>query len=236
MAKEIYKSYARMNYNASIYCEMAMEAYYNLKKTVENMEDELEEYLKNGIYINKCAISTVVFSAMCLEAFFNDYLAVYLGDEDYYQGFDSLNPISKLKLICEFLFDIEMDKNSLYYTYTKQLFKYRNEYVHSKSTEMPDSLGAASLEELEEPENEDVNHSILVSEKHNYNLTINLAEDSLKAIKEIAVLFDSHDSNVYAVQKLFGTGMRFGMDDEREYEHHKYALELLNLKRKKYEV
>ena len=225
-----------MNYNASIYCEMAMEAYYNLKKTVENMEDELEEYVKNGKYIKKCAISTVVFSAMCLEAFFNDYLAVYFGDEDYYQSFDSLKPISKFQLICKFLFNIKMDKNSLYYTYTKQLFKYRNEYVHSKSTEMPDSLGAASLEELEEPENEDVNHSILVNEKHNCNLTINLAEESLKAIKEIAVLFDSYDSNVYAVQKLFGTGMRFGMDDERENEHHKYALKLLNLKRKKYEV
>ena len=222
-----------MNYNASIYCEMAMEAYYNLKKTVENMEDELEEYLKNGIYINKCAISTVVFSAMCLEAFFNDYLAVFLGDDEYYKSFDSLTPISKLKLICSFIFEIEMDKKSLYYEYTKKLFKNRNEYVHSKSTKLPKSIGSASLEELDEITQEYDDRQLFLSEKHDCKLLINLAEESLKAIKEISVLFDKNDSSVHAENLLFGTGMRFGMDDEREYEHHKYALELLNLKRKK---
>ncbi len=233
MPEGFYHTIGRCNHNVMTYCEMAMEAYYNIRYTIDNMNNDLEEYFKNSRYIQKNVISTVVFSAMCIEAFFNDYIAVCIGDTDYYDNFVSLNPISKLKLICKFIFKIDMDKKQLYYSYTKNLFKDRNDYVHSKSFELPKEFIKSSPDEEEEITYEDEYDSLLQSEKHDYNLMVKKAEESLKAIKEIAELFDKNDNNIKAVNTIFRTGTWISSDQERDEKYRKYAFELLHLKKGK---
>ena len=47
---------------------------------------------------------------------------------------------------------------------------------------------------------------------------MNEALDALKAIRDVAVYFDEHDSNIWAISRLFNTvGLVAGKENERQY-------------------
>lgn len=247
MTAIIYDSNGRVNDFSNNYCEMAMESYYDIQQTLENMNLEaFEDYYQNEGYIEKKAVSVVVFSAMCIEAFLNDYLAVCLGDDEYYDSYDMLRPLDKIKLICQFIFKIEYDKNSLYHKYNKELFKRRNAYVHSKSQNTHDYLRTikkkynTSSEQLTNEEFADIIESqyndgtLLNEEKHSYKMIIQEAEESLKAVKELGILFDTHDKGVNAIKKLFG--LYYGSIDEDREIYKEPALKMLNIRGKRDEI
>ncbi|MBS7309978.1 MAG: hypothetical protein KIG70_02190, partial [Treponema sp.] len=92
--------FQRVNYKASLYFDIAykqfitdLNRYLQLDK---NSILELENF-KDNLFANYHIV--VVFSAMTLEAFVNDYLAVCLSDDFFYSNLDKLNIKQKIEVI-----------------------------------------------------------------------------------------------------------------------------------------
>lgn len=224
MTKAIYPQHLRENFYAGTYCEIAMESYYQAKKLHDIIKKE--HYILSSVHdifdMDKKSIITVVFSAMCLEAFINDYAAACLGDPDFYDNFDKLSTISKLQLIAKFIWKDDLDKSQAYYCRLKRLFKERDAIVHSKShlakyqglTE--DEFKQYVSQKLERADN--VGYEDDTFKKEEIDQVIKTALDSLKAVYDIAKLFDAHDSNVYAVSRLIHPkGVYWGETAEKQY-------------------
>ena len=95
----------RSNCNASLYCDIALEAYYDALQM--HLALEAAEWFVNPEIdiampdrLMKKIMTSIVFSAMTAEAFINDYLAVRLGDKVFagynkseYHYFDKLDII-----------------------------------------------------------------------------------------------------------------------------------------------
>lgn len=224
MAQVIYPNYLRENFYAGTYCEIAMESYYQAKAFHDIIKKE--GYVFSSIHdvsqMDKRAIVTVVFSAMCIEAFVNDYAAACLGDSDFYDNFDKLSTISKLQLIAKFIWVDELDKSQACYCRLRRLFKERDAYVHSKSR-LSKYQGMTDEEfkqyVSERPERMDnVGYEDDSFEKDEIDRIIMSALDALKAIYDVAKLFDAHDSGIYAVEKLIHpNGVYWGGGSERQY-------------------
>ena len=90
MAERIYPEGARNNILAGMYCEIAMEAYFHATKYYQIIREN--NYSAFSGYelseMNKYIVKTVVFSAMSIESFLNDYAAACLGDSEFYSNFD----------------------------------------------------------------------------------------------------------------------------------------------------
>lgn len=126
--------FQRVNYKASLYFDIAykqfitdLNRYLQLDK---NSILELENF-KDNLFANYHIV--VVFSAMTLEAFVNDYLAVCLSDDFFYSNLDKLNIKQKIEVIYNIIWEIEFDKSEKLYNCIHNLIKERNEFVHSKS-------------------------------------------------------------------------------------------------------
>ena len=224
MAQSIYPNYLRENVYAGTYCEIAMESYYEAKQLHDIIKKH--NYISSSIHdiftMDKKAIITVAFSAMCLEAFINDYAAACLGDSDFYENFDKLSTISKLQLIAKFIWKDDLDKSQAYYCKLKRLFKERDAIVHSKSRlSKYQGMTEAEFKQYvnQKPERADyVGYDEDAFDKDEVDKVIRTASDSLKAIYDIAKLFDAHDSNVHAVSKLIRpNGVRWGEATEKQY-------------------
>ena len=224
MAQSIYPNYLRENVYAGTYCEIAMESYFQAKQLHNVIKKH--NYIVSSIHdiftMDKYSIITIVFSAMCLEAFINDYAAACLGDSDFYENFDKLSTISKLQLIAKFIWNDDLDKGQAYYCRLKRLFKERDAIVHSKS-HLSKYQGMTEVEfkqyvsqNTERADN--VGYDEDAFDKDEVDTVIRTALDSLKAIYDIAKLFDAHDSNVHAVSKLIRpNGVRWGEATEKQY-------------------
>ena len=102
----------RNNQFASMYCEIAMEAYYDACQIYKTMKDakwliadpRIDFRMPDRVY--KKVATAVVFSAMAAEAFINDYLAVRLGDKVFYGVYNaaSVHYYEKLDRIMGILF------------------------------------------------------------------------------------------------------------------------------------
>ena len=70
-----------------------MESYYNATASYKQIKEAEYSWDYYGEYdsMNKSVVSTIVFSAMAIEAFINDYAAACLGDLDFYDNFDKLS-------------------------------------------------------------------------------------------------------------------------------------------------
>ena len=124
------------------------------------------------------------------------------------------------------------------------LFKRRNAYVHNKSQNTHDYLKAfnkkynISSTQLTDEEFADIletqynDGALLNDEKHSYKMIIQEAEESLKAVKELGILFDTHDKGVNAIKRLFGL-YDVSIYEDMELIYKEPALKMLNIKRKK---
>jgi hypothetical protein len=233
MAEAIYPSgKPRTNYAVRMYCEIAMEAYYDATKLYDKIcqADFDWDLLDERNAMEKKIVKTIVFSAMCIEAFLNDYAAACLGDSDFYDNFDRLSTMSKFELIARFILCTEIEKDKSYYYHIKKLIKQRDSYVHSKSH-------AVEYNTMSEDEWEEFHAHLLACEpeeaprldKHEIDTDMTNGRDALKAIKVFADYFDEHDTNVYAIHKLFSpNSMHYGPEKEQKYRQ--YICSMLQIK------
>ena len=125
--RDIYPEYGRINCFASTYAEMSIDNYCIAKKLYTDiMKADCKSYMFDfdihRTFFNHVIVS-VVFSAMAIEAFVNDYAVSCMGDKLFYQNFDHLSVISKLQLIAEFILKTEFDKEESYYSNLKLIFQ-----------------------------------------------------------------------------------------------------------------
>ena len=130
----------RQNYFAPMYCEMAMEAFYDLFITYRQLQKDkwlvpADEEFDLSEYIHKKASITVVFSAMAVEAFINNYLSIRMGDEEFLDRFDRKPYRDKLDYLMKLVHPHDHDQQ--WYKDVRELFLIRNAYVHSHSSETP---------------------------------------------------------------------------------------------------
>lgn len=221
MSENIYPNSARENCFAHIYCEIAMESYYNATVSYEQIRKAGYSWDYYGEYdsMNKAVVSTIVFSAMAIEAFINDYAAACLGDSDFYDNFDKLSLLGKFELIARFILKSgRLDKGNAHYCRLKSLVKSRNLYVHCKSKRAV--IQGYSLDEIQKMKrlNSLESESPPKLDSEEVENGINEALDALKAIYDVAVYFDEYDSNIWAVSRLFNMlGLVAGDEHERRY-------------------
>lgn len=226
MSKDIYPLCGRLNNLSYMYCEMAMEAYYLVSKWSGKIKDKNYSALeceKEWNDLTKEVVKTVVFSAMAIEAFLNDYAAACLGDSEFYGSFDQLSPISKFELIAKFILGENVDKSKAYYCHLKKLVQNRNTFVHNKSSAIN---GYETLEEAIEAREPCESEPLIDARELKEDVT--KALDALKAVRDIALFFDKYDSNVYAVKRLFGIWFQFYKNPAQQYKL--YTLNALRIK------
>lgn len=203
-----------------MYCEIAMESYYNATASYQQIKKA--EYSMDGYSeydsMNKSIVSTIVFSAMAIEAFINDYAAACLGDSDFYDNFDKLSLLGKFELIARFILKSgRLDRGRACYYRLKSLIKARNSYVHCKSKHSV--FQGYSLDEIQEIERmNSIEPEFPKIDSEEIESSVKEALDALKAIHDVAVYFDEYDSNIGAVSRLFNTfGLVAGEEKERQY-------------------
>lgn len=238
MAEEFYpRDFARQNCLASFYSEIAMESYVNAH--ILYNEIKKDDYRGENLYklckMQKQVISTVVFSAMCIESFLNDYAASCLGDDEFYDNFDKLSAISKFQLIAQFILKTEIDKSKSYYFRLKELFRNRDSYVHNKSSDAEIYGYSEDEYEMFNAFREEFEAGLIDSNlsKTETDNDFRQALNALKAVYELATFFDFRDSNIKAVIRLFGPHC-IDYDEEPEQKVKKIVFEDLGIKAKAY--
>lgn len=192
----IYPECTRINTLSSIYSEVAIENYIDINNLYDELQKEEEWshlFLSLIKEFEKKMIITVVFAAMALEAFFNNYAAACLGDDEFYDSFDKLSVINKFELIVKFIIKTDIDKSQAYYYHLKILQKDRNGFVHSKSKayELPEDV--ISVNEIENR----FNDTLKIEKRFLDDLKEELdkAENAIKALKTISLFFEEYDLN-----------------------------------------
>lgn len=191
------------------YCKIAMESYYKAYHFYKMIDGAGYSFCNTAEVkeMDRAVISTVIFSAMSLESFFNNYIAAYCGDERFYGVYDSLSPVNKFCLITEFIWRRKVDKSKAYYGGLVNLFRLRNNYVHNKSEKdkIQENICEEQLVvEQNELENEDFSDKMPPNYKKIIKDSIREALEALKTIREVARFFDQNDPNAHAMVFLFG--------------------------------
>ena len=136
----------RNNQYASMYCDIALEAYYEARKIYNTMTaakwlmaDPAVDY-RMPEKIHKKVATTIVFSALAAEAFINDYLAARLGDKEFSRVYNTsdVHYYQKLDKIMTDILQVRYYQEHQWYQDVRTLFDLRNAFVHSKSSEVSD--------------------------------------------------------------------------------------------------
>lgn len=138
------KTYVRIGLDG-FYYEIAREnyvRYFELKKEASSLqfEDPLDmEASMFEIRTNqdKCALITICFSAMCVEAFIYDYAARHMSDSYVQKYLDRLDLAGKWVVIPKLVTGKEFPRSSNAFNSLKFLIKMRNKLVHFKSSDPP---------------------------------------------------------------------------------------------------
>lgn len=138
------KHFVRMGLDGFFY-EIAREnyeRYFELEKEASSLkfEDPLEmEASMFEIRTNqdKCALITICFSAMCVEAFIYDYAARHTSDSYVQKYLDRLDLAGKWVVIPKLVTGKEFPISSNAFDSLKFLIKMRNKLVHFKSSDPP---------------------------------------------------------------------------------------------------
>lgn len=205
---EFIKDKTRAHVFASTYANISIDNYYSAQKLYQSIvEAEYNELvLPPNTYSSFCehVIITIIFSAMSIESFVNDYGASCLGDDLFYKDFDRLSVLSKLQLISTFLFKEPLDKKQSYYSHTKELFSYRDSLVHSKSRSMDWYLEKKGIELFKkEPEEKEFLIEKILIDQEEVKKDYHALENAIKALRDIACFFEKHDKNSSALWQFF---------------------------------
>lgn len=212
---------ARANLLALHYVEIAAKNYLKAEKQLNELREHspLVDELAIGEEIFQHAVTCIVFSALTVESYINDYLCRIVGDMFFYDNLQSLSVISKLQLCYRIITSKELDKEtSACYALLKRLMKMRNDFVHNKSYECPamsaedvESYNEALAQGLVQERSYDEFVSSIIADR-----TIDLANawDSLRAIFEVAKTIDGIDDHAYSEIILLGGEIGVGYSEE----------------------
>lgn len=194
------ESFNRINTNDSMYFSIIYDIFKkHLNAACElnfldyDKTDSFEKQLIKDYYI------MIVFSAMTMEALINDYLAVCLTDDLFYENYDKLNVLQKVSMIYTLLWEENIDKSGEFYNKLLILLKKRNLFVHSKSRNIDESLLKYSSETLSKIDENELERQLL---KSSGNTIIGILQESFSAIQTIFLFcknIDNHDKNRKAV-------------------------------------
>jgi len=98
-------------------------------------EDRIKYELRLLDRHNEFCIQVIIFSALSIEAFINDYLFTYLGKK-YFETLDKLDVKNKVILGVQMITNQDFSKESKAYFYLHKLITRRNELVHGKTYEV----------------------------------------------------------------------------------------------------
>ena len=209
------ESCSRINLLDWMYADIAMENYYHAKehyKKLSRFELICNESMDAEFSIKKHSVISVIFSAMCIESYLNNYAATCLGDDEFYGSFDMLSVESKFNMISSFILGVKIDKGRSYYSRLKDLVRLRNSYIHNKSQEFRieaftktidgESVILADSDDIPEGLQE-VSGTIDCAE---YKAYIREARNGIAAVKDIALFFDENDANAHAIFTIFKPG------------------------------
>lgn len=126
------KVIAREGVWASTYFKTAINHCIEADKLLRRLysTDDLSEHIAIDERINEACAIAIVFSAMSVEAYMNDYLAQTMGEETFYEQHERKNSTEKLNLVLGA--DKHYGKKNVVSAVTN-LFKDRNSLVHAKS-------------------------------------------------------------------------------------------------------
>lgn len=213
------KSCLRVNINDSTYYSIVYKIFTNNLNEIENSDfnnlTELEQ-LSNSFFNDFHIV--IVFSVMTLETFINDYLAVCLTDDFYYQNLDRLKLLQKIEITFSLIWSDPIDKSKNLYKYLKDIIKKRNHFVHTKSQQF-------DFEKLEETNNFTSLSDIDLEDEASQYISslqedlINFLQDSFYSLKTLHLFFktvDEHDNNRHAVANIMSCmiGNKFFYDEQ----------------------
>lgn len=193
------------------YARIAVEEYAKANSIYKRLEQTPADYDSVHEQFIQSSITSIVFAAMCIESFLNEYASACLGDEEFYSAFDKLSPEGKLMLIAKFLFSVSIDKSQKMYSFFRKLFKERNSYVHNKTTHCTYAEWSQcySIEPVEEIEGDLEEYARRENEKffrQQHKLdgeALTTVKNGILAVVELARFFDKHDQNANMVCRLF---------------------------------
>lgn len=235
MQRKIYPIRSRSNASIRLYTEIAVESCYHMDKfymAIENNNYSLECKTEYSSLV-KSAMNTIVFSAMALEAFFNDYGAACIGDSVFDKDYGQCSPTGKMLIISGLVFGEKMDTSKECYCKVKELFKIRNSLVHWKSE--PLRFHNLSDEELREKilqEDKDLLQEPTTLDRKNVRKIYRDGIDALKAVKLVAQYFDDHDLHAVALLRFFDP-FEVYMNTSEECKHKAEVLKLIGIEAQK---
>ena len=206
----IRKEYAVMNYSwITMLHYWEAKCKYEKLLCLKNMCGEAVELINT---LANSSIVTVTFSAMTLEAFFNDYAATNLGDKFFYENFEILRPMGKFQLIAKFILKKDVVKGSKLYNLVDSLFRDRNNYVHSKSKDghelgMTEDEYERFLAFAETNEGKELLSQPSEIDMSTPKALLQSAFNALCALREVGKFFNKHDHEKSALAQLLSAGM-----------------------------
>lgn len=215
----------RMGCLAPLYMENAMENYIEAKEIFDKIQkgdEEWPQYTEENL--TKKVSSVVVFCAMAIESFLNDYAAAALNDNNYYKCYDSLSIASKFQLIVQFILRKEFDKGKEPYGLLSKLTTSRNELVHNKSQDFSEIL-----ENPEKFQGEKKLDYLTILKKE-----VDKATDAIRAVVKLVNYFEENDLGTSACERMFASFTLCYFENEEESLALKELLKLgLNVERQK---
>ncbi len=205
----------RINNMTSNYSQIAILHYWQAKRTYgyllthKEMSDKVVE-LECSILND--SIVVVTFAAMALESFLNDFAATNMGDKFFYENFDMLRPMGKMKLITRFILKSELSNGSKLYNLVDGLFRTRNNFVHSKSK---DGSRYAMTEEEYWKQKDDNEREFFKSSTIDFSSSKEILQTafySLCALREVGIFFDSHNIEPSTLSMLLFSKGCFSFD------------------------
>ena len=138
MRKKILESsnYFTENFNANIYCDIALENYFLTKdvyKKILDASDPCDEYLTNYDYYHSKQIICTVFSQMCIESLLNDFIVEFLTKNEIDSFYDKLSIQDKIKFIAKFILNKKVKTDGILFNCLSLTTKNRNANIHNKS-------------------------------------------------------------------------------------------------------
>jgi hypothetical protein len=124
-------------YNATHYASICKDNYDEFNKCLDELS-KIENKIGNTQKLHdlrskqqKSGTTVIVFAAICLEAFINDYASMNLSKQ-LFEKIEMLKPCNKWVIVPKLVTGKEFDTGSKAFELLRKLIKNRNELVHPK--------------------------------------------------------------------------------------------------------
>ena len=146
-----YRRTSKRNYNKYHAVLKKIDELYDIpnKHVMGSDFNEISHELFDQRYTHQ--VTAIVFQAMAVEAFINEYIYLRLG-KSYFEAVDKLAPIDKILIACKMITGKDFPKDRKAYLLLKMIIKFRNEFVHYKAKEVAtyDEIKTISDKEFED--------------------------------------------------------------------------------------